>query len=57
MTKIDDKTIKNLEKNKNEALNRIAKTLKARKNAQEANSTHSSHSSGSGRTHTSLVTS
>jgi len=58
MKKVDKGVIKDLEQQKNDALKRIAERLKAQAEAPvEGHAAHNSHSSGSGRGHTSFVSS
>ena len=58
MKKVDKAVIKNLEQQKNDALKRIAERLKAQTEAPvEGYASHTSHTSGSGRGHSSFVSS
>lgn len=58
MKKVDKAVVENLEQQKNDALKRIAERLKDQAEAPvEGHSAHNSHSSGSGRGHTSFVSS
>ena len=54
---IDPKTISKLEKTKKAVLERVAKNLREQSEQGTASARHTSHSSGSGRTHSSQVTS
>lgn len=56
-TPLDQNVIDELEKSKNEVLQRVAEKLKNQMNSDCVTAGHSSHSSGSsGRTHTSTTT-